>query len=673
MKVTSQLLLTFLLNACWQISLVTATVALCTLLVRHCAIRYQHLLWAAALVLCLVVPLGTSSFALRLLTWEAAPQQALTALAISEPLDSLPLDQAGALRTPPPTNSTVLVSAKLARLLLALYLLFLGYRAVRLLRAWQRTQAIRKSAYPVERRADLTAILEKCQRAFPGARVSLLFSDSVVVPITVGFRDPLVILPSQLLCEPDGDLLASAIGHEIVHVQRRDYLLNLIYEFLYLPLSFHPAAALVRRRINQTRELCCDELVAERLLEADVYARSLVRLAGSAPSVHGLAATTSVGIADADILEVRIMSLLNRSKAGLRGKKVLFIAVSLMLAVPCAAATVFAVAFDINRQNPGVAELGTAQGERRAKLVYHTEPVYTQDAREQNIEGKVGLALTVGTDGLVQDVQVVRPLYPSLDESAIATVRQWRFEPYLKDGQPQPKRLTVELYFSAYSGQGKPEREEREQKERAERDMKERAERDPQLREQLEREAIELRAKRQSELVRAAKVTMDQAIQIAISQYPGKVLECNLVGEHWEAPGKLGNDSQVFYHIVVYLSNEANPTTTHVLVNALDGRIMKAEREGKPILGGQLNDKAISLPAPAYPAIARAAGASGSVIVEVTIDENGSVIAAKAISGHPLLQAAAVTAARSAQFAPTKLSGEPVKVKGLLTYDFAVQ
>jgi len=58
-----------------------------------------------------------------------------------------------------------------------------------------------------------------------------------------------------------------------------------------------------------------------------------------------------------------------------------------------------------------------------------------------------------------------------------------------------------------------------------------------------------------------------------------------------------------------------------------------------PISGGVLNGKAISLPKPAYPPIARQAHASGTVVVQVTIDENGNVISARAVSGHPLLQA----------------------------------
>lgn len=92
-----------------------------------------------------------------------------------------------------------------------------------------------------------------------------------------------------------------------------------------------------------------------------------------------------------------------------------------------------------------------------------------------------------------------------------------------------------------------------------------------------------------------------------------------------------------------------------------------------PISGGVLNGKAISLPKPAYPAIARQAHASGTVVVQVTIDENGNVISAHAVSGHPLLQAVAVAAARGARFSPTKLSGQPVKVTGVITYNFVAQ
>jgi TonB family protein len=92
-----------------------------------------------------------------------------------------------------------------------------------------------------------------------------------------------------------------------------------------------------------------------------------------------------------------------------------------------------------------------------------------------------------------------------------------------------------------------------------------------------------------------------------------------------------------------------------------------------PIRGGILNDKAISLPKPSYPAIARAARASGNVAVEVLIDERGCVRSARALGGHPLLQAAAVEAARQACFAPTRLLGKPKRLEGTLSYNFTLQ
>jgi len=99
----------------------------------------------------------------------------------------------------------------------------------------------------------------------------------------------------------------------------------------------------------------------------------------------------------------------------------------------------------------------------------------------------------------------------------------------------------------------------------------------------------------------------------------------------------------------------------------------KATPPRAPISGGVLNGKAISLPKPPYPPIAKAAHASGTVVVQVLIDENGSVVSAHAVSGHPLLQAVAVNAAKQARFSPTKLSGQPVKVTGVIQYNFVAQ
>ena len=88
------------------------------------------------------------------------------------------------------------------------------------------------------------------------------------------------------------------------------------------------------------------------------------------------------------------------------------------------------------------------------------------------------------------------------------------------------------------------------------------------------------------------------------------------------------------------------------------------------IEGGVLNGKALALPQPAYPRLARAAHVSGTVMVQVLIDEQGNVSAAHAVDGHPLLQSVCVAAAREAKFSPTLLEGEPVRVTGVIQYNF---
>ena len=93
----------------------------------------------------------------------------------------------------------------------------------------------------------------------------------------------------------------------------------------------------------------------------------------------------------------------------------------------------------------------------------------------------------------------------------------------------------------------------------------------------------------------------------------------------------------------------------------------------KPVSGGILNGKALSLPAPIYPEIAKRARSSGTVEVEVVIDTNGKVISAKAVRGPSLLQQAAEQAAKMARFTPTLLSGQPVKITGIITYNFSLQ
>ncbi|MDT4895827.1 MAG: periplasmic protein TonB [Acidobacteriota bacterium] len=124
-------------------------------------------------------------------------------------------------------------------------------------------------------------------------------------------------------------------------------------------------------------------------------------------------------------------------------------------------------------------------------------------------------------------------------------------------------------------------------------------------------------------------------------------------------------------------SNNSDVTNTRgvgELVKETPPPMIKKEVSRPPVTRsmGVVNGMANYLPKPVYSAIARAARASGTVTVQVLIDENGKVVSARALNGHPLLLKESVQAAYQAHFTPTLLSNQPVKVSGVITYNFVM-
>jgi len=497
MKTSSQLLLTFLLNAVWQIALVAALASFSAWLLRNSAARYLHWVWVSALLLSIGIPVITASRVLR----ESPGTISATEIPRANELTIEPLIPVeGSVSQTLPSTDVFLLSPMVGLILLGVCFGVVIYSSFRLCKAWLVTGRLRRSAVDLVSDKRVAGVVQLCTEALEtDQRIRVCSSDHVPVPITIGVVTPMIILPDELLGDPSDELLTSAIGHELIHVRRRDYALNLIYEFLYLPLSFHPAAALIRRRIRQTRELSCDELVAERILNADVYARSLVQLASSAPTLGRLSVTTTVGIADADILEARIMSLLKKSKMDTRRKRMILIAVSLLLLIPCLGAASFAMKFDLK---PTETTMAVQEPSQQQKQRADEEKVMTMRARTGSSEEREN-ELRMETD-------------PKYREEVIAK---------------------QELEFK-------------------------------------------MRAVRQAALVKVARINMDQAIQIATSQKPGKVLQCSLDAEHWKEPGVLAEDGLVFYRVILVANDEVETgAVTHVWVNAVDGSVIRTEKE----------------------------------------------------------------------------------------------
>jgi tetratricopeptide (TPR) repeat protein len=116
-------------------------------------------------------------------------------------------------------------------------------------------------------------------------------------------------------------VLTTAVGHEMAHIARRDFGCNLMYEVLSTPIGFHPAVWLMQREIERTREMACDELVTHRLMDAGVYARSIVSIANGMMALPRPGYT--LGVFDGDILEARIRRLMERPAANLKRARLL--------------------------------------------------------------------------------------------------------------------------------------------------------------------------------------------------------------------------------------------------------------------------------------------------------------------------------------------------------------
>jgi beta-lactamase regulating signal transducer with metallopeptidase domain len=203
---------------------------------------------------------------------------------------------------------------RLCFLLTAAYALFLVWRLTVAFRTWRATCRIRTAARRTILTRESGRVAEQCRAAFGLRSAVIASSPRVRVPAAIGSRSPIITLPEWLLAEFSIDEWKAVLGHEMAHIQRRDFGKNLWYEVLSLPMSFHPAAAFVKRRIAISREQACDDLVISRLMSPLAYARSLVKVAGRISEGGEL----SWGIASCDGrgLEERVDRLLSTSGNG---------------------------------------------------------------------------------------------------------------------------------------------------------------------------------------------------------------------------------------------------------------------------------------------------------------------------------------------------------------------
>lgn len=386
METISRAIVTLLVNSIWQVTLVAGVAAIWALVVRKTAASYQHMLWVAALAASVLLP------ASGLRHWKTERRvlpQRKASMPISAPMTSVPLERmrpdAGASQDPAAWLQTPSVRDRLRGLrvpislprrwigaLAACYLLFLLCRLARLGRAWRRTIEIRRAARACGIPASLATTIAQCEAVFGLGnsankeiaaasrvpRVTVLTSSQAAGPLTLGARHPTIILPKSFL---DGAVsseeMSAALSHELAHVRRHDFLMNLLCELVYLPVSFHPAAIFIKRRIDETRELACDEMAAGRPIGAANYARALVNLARSmaaASSQPPASPGYTLSVFDANILEERVMKILdNKLRVSPRRAKVLLSAALLaLMGLLVIGASTFSLSIDEQTKRP---------------------------------------------------------------------------------------------------------------------------------------------------------------------------------------------------------------------------------------------------------------------------------------------------------------------------------
>ncbi|WP_372785203.1 M56 family metallopeptidase [Phenylobacterium sp.] len=299
-----QILASYLLNAVWQIPVV----AVCALLISRFAglsPGARSRLWLAFLAVAGILPAAPLA---------ALLPQARRSVALVPAGESLAAPLAAAPAILPSTAAPALNLAPWSALAMTAFVAVVALALVaRLILAGRAARRLVRQARPAILPAEVARALDTLARAHGRSTPPVLRSADVPSPAVVGALRPAILIPDTLAAS-DQDLRA-ALLHELAHVLRHDYAVNLACEVLTLPVSWHPALLAIKAGVRRSRELACDAIAAQAMASQKTYAKCLVSLAqtlsvpaaGRGAPVHSALAVGLFGRSD---LEDRLMQLM---------------------------------------------------------------------------------------------------------------------------------------------------------------------------------------------------------------------------------------------------------------------------------------------------------------------------------------------------------------------------
>jgi len=290
--------------------------------------------------------------------------------------------------------------------------------------------------------APLPDALREAQ-ALVGVQPRFYYSDRVESPVTFGWLDPAVIFPSRFARMEETRQRAIAC-HELLHVARRDWLVNLFEELILTFFWFHPAVWWVVRNIRLSREQVVDSEVVELTGARQRYLHALLEIAAT---TRAMPVRAPLFLVESQL--ARRVALLVKE---VRMSKPRLIA-SLVIALAALVSTGWwgVKAFWLTAPRHDIANVYTVGGDVAAPVpIYKPDPPYTKEARAAKLEGTDAFWMVVDGAGNVADVKLVRSVGKGLDESAMQTLRTWKFKPALKKGKPVPVRVIVEVSFRIF-------------------------------------------------------------------------------------------------------------------------------------------------------------------------------------------------------------------------------